>query len=66
MFSEICFNVERPFVYASHGGELQIHIDGILIETYPDGHFKTEKYCPDQIPDGALITFDAVKDDRVC
>ena len=63
--SEVCFIVKRPFIYASHGGELKIHIDGTEIATYPDGHFSEERYCPEQIQDGALITFDAVTNDQV-
>ena len=64
-FSEVCFIVQRPFIYASHGGELKIYIDGNEIAIYPDGHFAKEKYCPEQIPDGARITFDAVTNDQV-
>ena len=64
-FSEVCFIVKRPFIYASHGGELKIHIDGTEIATYPDNHFGEERYCPEQIQDGALITFDAVTNDQV-
>ena len=63
--SEVCFIVQRPFIYASHGGELKIYIDGNEIAIYPDGHFVKEKYCPEQIPDGARITFDAVTNNRV-
>lgn len=55
----------RPFVYSSHGGELKIYIDGTEIATYPDGHFKKETYCPEQITDGAVINFDAVENDQV-
>ena len=63
--SEVCLIVKRPFVYASHGGELKIHVDGCEIATYPDQHFSEERYCPAQIQEGALITFDAVTNDQV-
>ena len=64
-FSEICFIVKRPFIYASQGGELKIHIDGTELATYPDAIFTEERYCSDDIQYGALITFDAVTNDRV-
>ena len=63
--SEVCFIVKRPFIYASHGGELKIHVDGTEIATYPDNHFSEERYCPAKISEGAFITFDAVTNQRV-
>ena len=57
--------MKRPFIYASHGGELKIHIDGTEIATYPDSHFVPETYCSAEIQYGSLITFDAVTNDRV-
>ena len=44
---------------------MKIHIDGTEIATYPDGNFIEERYCPEQIQKGALITFEAVTNDQV-
>ena len=65
-FSDVCLLVKRPFVYASHGGELKIYVDGIQIATYPDGIFQEKIYCPQNIQYGDLVTFEAVTNDRVC
>ena len=67
IFSEVCFIVKRNDAYWIYGGELKIHIDGTEKATYPDSYYGENRYCPEQIHYGDLITFDAVaQNDEVC